>query len=96
MVVDPAEMEHVPFNQAGTVTLSSREHPSTTLTVSVAPTKSFKPATATVDEGQSILVVDASGRKLTMDSTPDLGMGMGHRPEEFPTAKLTVDDKDSN
>lgn len=39
----------------------------------------FKPDTATVDEGQSILVVDAAGRTLTMNSTPDLGMGMGHQ-----------------
>lgn len=37
MVVDPKEMEHVPFNKPGTFTLTSQEHPHTTLTVAVSP-----------------------------------------------------------
>lgn len=37
MVVDPKKMEHVPFNKPGTFTLTSQEHPRTTLTVAVSP-----------------------------------------------------------
>lgn len=97
MVVDPNEMEHVPFTKPGTIVLGSREHPTTTMIVHVSSTKSytcgerpvatitfgrnhtFSPDTATVDEGQSILVIDAAGTKLHMVSTPDLGPGMGHQ-----------------
>lgn len=36
MVVDPKEMEHVPFNNPGTFTLTNQEHPHTTPTVAVS------------------------------------------------------------
>lgn len=41
MVLDPMEMEHVPFNKAGTYTLSSREHPDTALSVTVSSTANY-------------------------------------------------------
>ena len=41
MVLDPQEMEHVPFAKPGTYLLSSKEHPATALTVTVSSMRRF-------------------------------------------------------
>ena len=97
MVLDPQEMEHVPFTQPGTYVLSSTEHPATALTVHVSPTRrytcgeqpvaeihfgarhAFAPQAVNVDKGQSIQIDNDTQQNLTVDSTPDLGVGMGHQ-----------------
>ena len=97
MVLDPQEMEHVPFAQPGTYVLSSTEHPATALTVHVSPTRrytcgeqpvaeihfgahhAFAPQAVNVDKGQSIQIDNDTQQNLTVDSTPDLGVGMGHQ-----------------
>lgn len=38
-MLEPQEMEHVPFSEPGTYVLSSKEHPATALTVLVFPTR---------------------------------------------------------
>lgn len=41
MVLDPQEMEHVPFAQPGTYVLSSTEHPATALTAPFSSTRRY-------------------------------------------------------
>jgi plastocyanin len=97
MVLDPQEMEHVPFTQPGTYVLSSKEHPATALTVHVSPTRrytcgeqpvaeihfgahhAFAPESVTVNKGESIQIDNDTTQNLTVDSSPDLGVGMGHQ-----------------
>lgn len=97
MVLDPHEMEHVPFAKPGTYVLSSKEHPATALTVTVSPMQrftcgeqpvaeihfgsshAFAPQVVTVHKGESVQVDNDTKQQLTIDSTPDLGVGMGHQ-----------------
>jgi plastocyanin len=97
MVLDPQEMEHVPFTKPGSYVLSSKEHPTTALTVNVSTTQrytcgeqavaeihfgehhAFAPQDVKVDKGESIQVDNDTQQTITVDSTPDLGMGMGHQ-----------------
>src|SRR5262249_40774118 len=97
MVLDPQEMEHVPFAKSGTYVLSSKEHPATALTVTVSPMQhftcgeqpvaeihfgpshAFAPQAVTVKKGESVQVDNDTRQQLAIDSTPDLGVGMGHQ-----------------
>jgi plastocyanin len=97
MVLDPQEMEHVPFTQPGTYVLSSKEHPATALTVHVSETRrytcgeqpvaeihfgaqhAFAPQVVAVSRGESIQIDNDTDQNLTIDSAPDLGVGMGHQ-----------------
>jgi plastocyanin len=97
MVLDPQEMEHVPFTKPGNYVLSSKEHPATALTVNVSttqrytcgeqavaeihfgPHRTFAPQDVTVNKGESIQIDNDTKQTITVDSTPDLGMGMGHQ-----------------
>ncbi|MGH3866692.1 MAG: cupredoxin domain-containing protein [Pseudonocardiaceae bacterium] len=112
MVVDPMEMEHVPFNKPGTFTLTSQEHPGANLTVVVSSkpgstcgetpvatndfgaVHAFTPTTATITQGQSIIIANLSGQTLRVTSNPDLGAGMGsqlYHPGERQTILFTDD-----
>jgi hypothetical protein len=112
MVVDPMEMEHVPFNKPGTFTLTNQENPGAALTVVVSSTPgstcgetpvatidfgtghAFTPVTATITEGQSIMIANLSGQTLEVTSNPDLGAGMGsqlYHPGERQTILFTTD-----
>jgi plastocyanin len=54
----------------------------------------FTPATATITEGQSIMIANMSGQTLDMMSNPDLGAGMGsqmYHPGERQTILFTND-----
>ncbi|MFZ0874778.1 MAG: hypothetical protein WAN20_09675 [Pseudonocardiaceae bacterium] len=97
MVLDPQEMEHVPFTKPGSYVLSSKEHPATALTVNVSTTQrytcgeqavaeihfgphlAFTPQDVNVNKGESIQIDNDTKQTITVDSTPDLGMGMGHQ-----------------
>jgi hypothetical protein len=97
MVLDPQEMEHVPFTQPGSYVLTSKEHPTAALSVNVSATRrytcgeqavaeihfgaahTFTPQQVNVSKGESIQIDNDTNQKLTVDSTPDLGIGMGHQ-----------------
>lgn len=97
MVLDPQEMEHVPFTKPGSYVLSSKEHPTTALRVNVSTTQrytcgeqavseihfgahhAFDPRNVNVNKGESIQIDNDTKQMITVDSTPDLGMGMGHQ-----------------
>lgn len=94
--VDPGETEHVPFPNAGTFTLSSQEHPATTLVVQVASTAGvtcgFTPvATVSFDANYTNLinqyffiptsVTIKEGQSITLSNLADYDLTFNSTPD---------------
>ncbi|QBD79486.1 hypothetical protein EPA93_27305 [Ktedonosporobacter rubrisoli] len=95
-VVDPGETEHIPFQKAGTFTLSSQEHPNATLAVQVASTPGatcgFTPvATVSFDANYTDpknqyfftpkTVTIKEGQSLTLSNLADYNLTFTSKPD---------------
>jgi plastocyanin len=95
-IVDPGETEYVPFQKAGTFTLSSQEHPNAQITVAVASTPSvtcgFEPvATVSFDANYTnpsnqyffvpTSVTVKAGQSITLSNLADYDLTFSSQPD---------------